>query len=166
MEKELLFDKSKYIKISLLKLSVVIIMVFLFILVNTLFRGIKFTPSDYAVMLLFVVFIDCCYACRLYLNYRFYKNDYQCVFTKDFLAYTIVRCPNLLESAFKLFSNYTAIYLEVNRIDKIEKKFGRIIIYGKMTVEKVSNKSKIKILNKYKLYDYFQNEEELIEYTK
>ena len=35
-----------------------------------------------------------------------------------------------------------------------------------MTVEKVSNKSKIKILNKYKLYDYFQNEEELIEYTK
>ena len=55
MEKELIFDKSKYIKISLLKLSVVIIMVLLFILVNTLFRGIKFTPSDYSVMLLFVV---------------------------------------------------------------------------------------------------------------
>lgn len=166
MEKKLIFDKSKYIKISLLKLSVVIILVLTFILINTQFRGIEFMPSDYAVMLLFVVFIDCCYVCKLYLNYRFYKNDYECVFTKKELAYTIVRCPNLIESSFRLFNNYTAIYLEVNRIDKIEKKFGWIIIYGKMTLEKVTNKSKIKILNKYKIYDYFKNEQELIEFTK
>lgn len=166
MEKELIFDKSKYIKISFLKLAIVIILVLCFILINTLFRGIEFTSSDYAVMLLFVLFIDFCYGCRLYLNYKFYKEEFQCVFTKNELAFTIVRTPNLLESAFKLFNNYTSIYLEVNRIDKIEKKHGNIIIYGKMTLEKVTNKSKIKILDKYKIYDYFKNEEELIEYTK
>lgn len=165
MEKELIFDKSKYIKISLLKLSIVIILVLFFILINTVFRGIEFTSSDYAVMLLFVVFIDFCYGCRLYLNYKFYKEEYECVFTKKELAYTIVRCPKLLESAFRFFNNYTAIYLEVNRIDKIEKKMGYIVIYGKMTLEKVTNKSKIKMLDKYKIYDYFKNEKELIEYT-
>lgn len=166
MTKELIFDKSKYIKISFLKLSFVILFVLIFIFINTIIRNIKFTINDYAIMLLFVIFIDFCYGCKLYLNYRFYNNEFECVFTKNELAYTIVRCPSLIESSFKLFSNYTAIYLKVDRIDKIEKKFGKIIIYGKMTVEKVTNKSKIKILNKYKLDNYFKNDNELIEFTK
>lgn len=163
--KKLSFDKEKYIKISIWKLLSIIIITLILVLIAILNKA-KITTSDIRVIVLIDLFFICCYSLRLYLNYKYYKDNYECYYKDGALFYKIVRYANIFESLTNFFDAMVSINLVVDRLDKVEKKFGRIYVYGKMTLEKTVNKPKIKIKNKYSFPDYCVGEENLKEYVK
>ena len=118
--------------------------------------------SDWQLIIVLLLLFILLYACRLYLNYKYYKQSFVLEYSRNGIKYEIVRFSNVLESMFNLFDSQTEIHLLVDRVEKVEKKLGRIYIYGKMTEEKTITKTKIKIVTKYSITDYFIGEEEMI----
>lgn len=162
MNKKVAFDYKKYIKVSVWKLLAVLILPLLFFfLFNVIFR-LHMDSTDWQVILVALAFFLSLYACRLYLNYKYYKQYFVLEYSRNGIKYEIVRFSNLLESVFNIFDSQTEIHLLVDRVERIEKKLGRIYIYGKMTEEKTITKTKIKIVTQYSIPDYCVGEEEMI----
>lgn len=162
MKRKLTFDKEKYIRISIWKLLLLcFISLFAFLIIMIVNRR-AFTMTDWKFIILIITFFEFCYGTRLFLNYKYYKNNFECKYNQESLVYDITRFSNIFESLFNILDSQTVIHLEVSRLDKVEKKFGRIYLYGKMTEEKTIGKTKVKILKKYSFPDYCIGEEELM----
>ena len=161
MKKRLTFDARKYIQISIWKLLLLVLIFGLFILISALINQTKFSINDYKSILVLLAFFEVIYAGRLYLNYKYYRDSFECKFKENYFSYSIVRFPSFLES-FSVVDDQSKVNVEATRLDKVEKKFGKIIIYGKMTMEKNFGKNKVKIIDKFSFPDYCVGEEELM----
>lgn len=159
--KKLTYDARKYIQMSIWKLLIVASIFGIFILIMILLGGLKNTVNDCKILLLLLVFFDVIYAGRLYLNHKFYKEHFECKYKDNYLLYSIVKFPGIFES-FTLGDKQTEVKVEATRLDRVEKKYGRITIYGKMTMEKNVGRNKAKIIDKFSFPDYCVGEEELM----
>lgn len=120
--------------------------------------------SDWQLIFVLLIFFILLYACRLYLNYKYYKQSFVFEYSKSGIRYEIVRFSNVFESMFNIFDSQTEIHLLADRVERVEKKWGRIYIYGKMTEEKKITKTKIRIVTKYSIPDYCVGEEKMISF--
>lgn len=163
MNKELIFDKEKYLKSAVQQILIIIlifIIIFLFFYLN---NKASLLNSDWKILLLLLFFFILGHSCKLVLNYKYYLTYFKCTYNNESLTYDIIRFASIKETLFDFFVTIVAIHLEVDKIYTIERKRGKIIINGKMTIEQSNSKTQIKIINKYLFPDYFSNTEKFLE---
>lgn len=167
MKKKITFDNKKYIKVSVWKMLALLAGMFLLFFIVSFVKNTKLNSNEFGYLMLLIFVFELFYFLKLSINYKNYKDYFSCQYNNNIFIYNIVRFPYIIETLFNFNDNKTFIHVEISHIKHIEKKMGRIVITGNVTIEKKVHKTKITNAKVYSFPDYCIGEEQLIEmYTK